>query len=101
CHALDTGVTESLATQKSNRRTGMSSRASEWIPCVNLPTAAVTASSGVTKYLADTRGETPSHARPAPLYPSPRSPVSTNHDDDGRHRSSTNNAPEVGRWCNA
>src|SRR5215510_15775645 len=96
CHALETGVTASLVTQKSNRRTGVSSRTSECVHCENRPNAAVNAQSGVTKYFADRRGESASQRRP--LNPSPRRPVSTIHDGDIRHTSSTYTAADAGDW---
>src|SRR5262247_1368965 len=96
CHAVETGVTASPATQKSNKRTGMSSRASECIHCENRPNAAVSAQSGVTKYFADTRGESANQGRP--VNASPRAPVSTNHDGDTRHTSSTYSAADAGDW---
>src|SRR5215475_4237432 len=94
CHAVDTGVTASLATQRSNRRTGMSSRTSECVHCENRPNAAVNAQSGVTKYFADTRGESASQRRP--VNPSPRTPLSTIHEGDRRQTSSTYKAADAG-----
>ena len=50
----------------------MSSRASECVHCEKRPTAAVSAKSLLTKYFADTRGETLDHA--ASVKPSTRTP---------------------------
>src|SRR6185312_12364221 len=99
CHAVETGVVESLATQKSKRRTGMSSRASECVHCENRPTAAVNARSGVAKYFAESRGEIPDHR--VPVTDSARTPASSIHLGDARHRSSKYTALDVGACCNA